>query len=76
MSNDEYYYISTDQVPDERLGPMLVERSMLDVAEDEDVTLARLRKTIRRYRQERGADVGIFVTIAAVMPATPWKEPK
>lgn len=69
MGADEYYYIPPDQVPDELLGPMLVERSMLDVGDDEERMLVRLKKEIRRFRRERGKSVAIFVTVAAVMPA-------
>jgi hypothetical protein len=75
MGTDEYYYVPLDQVPDERVGPMLVERLMLDVKGDHADALVRLTGELRRMRAVRGPNVKLFVTVAAVMPATPWEEP-
>lgn len=67
---DEYYYIPPEQCQDrdDFDGPMLVERMMLSVKDDEAV-FSRLRREMHRIRQERGASVGLHITLAAVLPA-------
>jgi hypothetical protein len=69
MSTDEYYYVPPDQVPTHLAAPMLVERMMLNVHDEEGRTIARLKREMKRLRKERGPNVKLFITIAAVLPS-------
>lgn len=57
----DYLYIPDDQIPQERTGPMLVERLVRR-------NLVGVDREIARIKGQR-PECEIFITIAAVLPA-------